>query len=651
MKRFLVWLIAVNSILIAFGQSRDTLVQQLAVAKEDSTKIELLNALSFSYAWSDADTSILYAQKAMDVAQKINFEKGIADAQLNMCAALTTLGNYSRALDNAFKSLVFFEKTHNGKIGFANQLIGDCYRDLGDYGNSLTYFNKTLKLAGKNTRRIAEVSGEIGSVYQRNNQPDSAILFLNKAYEILSNETFINVELGNSYAKKDNYDSAMHYYRIAIPLALQNHTEIDLIDIYSGIALVYKAKSNLDSAAWYAKKALAQKSGKTYPIGLFRAATILADLYDSQNKPDSAYKYLKTAISLKDSLFNREKTMAFQNLAFKEQEKQKEIEASKLQYQNRLKTYSLLGILFTILAIAVILFRNNRQRQKAFALLQKQKQQIDLQKAKVEYALEELKVTQTQLIQSEKMASLGELTAGIAHEIQNPLNFVNNFSEVSNELIEEIKSERSKPKNERDEQSENEIFEDIAQNLQKINHHGKRADAIVRGMLQHSRGSTGQKEPTDINTLLDECLRMSYHSLRAKDKSFNATIKSDFDHSIGNINVVSQDIGRVFLNIFNNAFYAVNEKMRSINGGYEPMVSVTTKKGGANISINIKDNGNGIPSSVMEKIFQPFFTTKPPGEGTGLGLSLSYDIIVKEHNGVIKANSTNGEGAEFIIML
>jgi len=630
----------------------DSLKYELTIAKEGTTKANLLNGLSFSYAWSDADTSIMYAQQAFDLSQKINFEQGIARAQLNMCAAFTTLGNYSRALENGFQALTLLEKLPNkSSIIFANQLIAGCYRELGDYNNSLIYFHKALKLAEKSPQETGMVSGLIGSVYQRNNQPDSAILFLKKGYEIFNKATFINVELGNSYAKKRTYDSAMYYYKIAIPLALQNHTEIDLIDIYSGIAIVYKAKGNLDSATWYAKKALSEKSGKTYPIGLLRAATMLADLYDSQNKPDSAFKYLKTSMSLKDSLFNREKTMAFQNLAFKEQEKQKEIEASKLKFKNRYKMYSLLGILFTVLAIAGILFRNNRHKQKAFALLQKQKQEIDIQKAKAEKTLDELKTTQAQLIQSEKMASLGELTAGIAHEIQNPLNFVNNFSEVNNELIDEMQSEI---KSGNTDEAIN-ISNDIKGNQDKIIFHGKRADAIVKGMLQHSRTSSSQKEPTDINALADEYLRLSYHGLRAKDKSFNATMQTDFDDSIGKINIIPQDIGRVLLNLYNNAFYAVTEKKKQQGEGYEPTVSVSTKSfktpsGGLGVLISVKDNGNGIPQKVVDKIFQPFFTTKPTGQGTGLGLSLSYDIV-KAHGGEIKVETKEGEGSEFIIHL
>ena len=278
---------------------------------------------------------------------------------------------------------------------------------------------------------------------------------------------------------------------------------------------------------------------------------------------------------------------------------------------------------------------------------------LHTEKRRAEDALSELQLTQKQLIQSEKMASLGELTAGIAHEIQNPLNFVNNFSEVSNELLDEMIEEVAKGNYE----EVKAIADDVKQNLEKINHHGKRADAIVKGMLQHSRSRSGQKEPTNINKLADEYLRLAYHGLRAKDKSFNATLKTDYDETlsadkagIGNINIIPQDIGRVILNLITNAFYAVDEKKRSGIENYEPTVSVSTKKINDNVFISVKDNGNGIPQKVLDKIFQPFFTTKPTGQGTGLGLSLAYDIV-KAHGGELKVETTEGEGCKFIITL
>jgi signal transduction histidine kinase len=274
---------------------------------------------------------------------------------------------------------------------------------------------------------------------------------------------------------------------------------------------------------------------------------------------------------------------------------------------------------------------------------------------KVNERTAELKASQAQLIHAEKMASLGELTAGIAHEIQNPLNFVNNFSEVSNELIDEMKEEFVKG----DKEEAFAIADDIKQNLEKINHHGKRADAIVKGMLQHSRTSSGQKEPTDINALCDEYLRLSYHGLRAKDKSFNADFKLELDPALPKVNVIASDIGRVILNLVNNGFYAVNEKANSDSAleGYKPEVIVSSKKTENGIQLSIKDNGNGIPEHIKEKIFQPFFTTKPTGSGTGLGLSLSYDIV-KAHGGELKVETKEGSslpageaGTEFTIEL
>jgi signal transduction histidine kinase/ligand-binding sensor domain-containing protein len=312
--------------------------------------------------------------------------------------------------------------------------------------------------------------------------------------------------------------------------------------------------------------------------------------------------------------------------------------------------------IYTLLFLAVIFAVYSYQKQRIIHRERQKRQLFELAQAKeIEKAYHELRATQAQLIQSEKMASLGELTAGIAHEIQNPLNFVNNFSEVNKELIDEaLQANETGNTNE-----VKELLSNLMDNEEKINHHGKRADAIVKNMLQHSRSSAGQKEPTDINALADEYLRLSYHGLRAKDKSLNATMQTDLDESIGNINIIPQDIGRVLLNLYNNAFYAVAEKQKSafakvtadkFAGGYEPVVFLGTKKKNDKVEIRVRDNGNGIPQKVLDKIFQPFFTTKPSGQGTGLGLSLSYDII-KAHGGEIKVETKEGEGTEFCIVL
>ncbi len=308
--------------------------------------------------------------------------------------------------------------------------------------------------------------------------------------------------------------------------------------------------------------------------------------------------------------------------------------------------------------------RTNKVKRTTGILLEETIEELEQKRAAIEEtntalntSLEDLKAAQAQLVQAEKMASLGELTAGIAHEIQNPLNFVNNFSEVSKELLEEMLEELQSG----DTEEVNAIANDVIQNLEKILHHGQRADGIVKGMLQHSRTNSGEKIQTDINVLVDEYLRLAYHGLRAKDKSFNANLDSNYDESIGKIKIIPQDIGRVMLNLINNAFYACNEKKKMVaehdSSDYHPTVSVTTKKIKQHIEISVQDNGNGIPKKILEKIFQPFFTTKPTGQGTGLGLSLTYDIV-KAHDGeiIVKSSENKGlhsqqTGTEFIIKI
>lgn len=287
------------------------------------------------------------------------------------------------------------------------------------------------------------------------------------------------------------------------------------------------------------------------------------------------------------------------------------------------------------------------ENQQLDAMVKERTKELERQKNNLEEALQNLKSTQNQLIQSEKLASLGELTAGIAHEIQNPLNFVNNFSEINGELLSELKEEISKGNHDEIEY----ILKDLADNEEKIAYHGKRADAIVKSMLQHSRRTEGAFEPTDINALADEYLRLAYHGLRAKDKSFNANFSTELAKDLPELNVKQQDIGRVILNLINNAFYAVNQRRLSGEADYKPEVQVITRNKPKWVEIEVKDNGIGIPDEVKGKIFQPFFTSKPAGQGTGLGLSLSYDIVTAGHNGKLSMKSKKGEGTSFIIQL
>jgi len=658
MKKIFI-LIAILLMLKNYAQNReiDGLKQKLSSSKEDTNKVWLLERLSENYSWSYADTATLYAQQGLLLAQKLHYNKGAAWCMTFLTAASTTYGNYAIALDYGYKALTIFKNLNdNSGIVNADIQLAFCYREQGDYGRALSYLYSGLQLAQANRFEndiIEPLGGIMASIYEKNNKLDSALFYAQKAYEHRSNWSGLFYILGTIHEKLGHHQLAIYFFKQTIILAEHGYYLKDIIDAYNGISNVYVHAGNQDSAIYYSNQAMNQQFGKTYPLGLLNTAASLADIYKLKNNTDSALKYLRLTISLKDSLFNQQKTREAENYFFNAQlQEQKESEQQQ-QLRNKIKLYALLGVLIVVFIIGFILYRSNLNQKRAYKLLQKQKEETDRQKQKVEITLQELTSTQAQLIQSEKMASLGELTAGIAHEIQNPLNFVNNFSDVNKELLTELKEEADKGNIE----EVKTIANNVKENEEKINHHGKRADAIVKGMLQHSKQTKGVKEPTDINALCDEYLRLSYHGMRAKDKSFNADFKTDFDESlsadeagIGKINIVPQDIARVLLNLFNNAFYETNEKKRTAAENYNPLVSVQTKKIDDKVEIAVSDNGNGIPQNIVDKIFQPFFTTKPTGQGTGLGLSLSYDII-KAHGGEIKVESKEGEGSKFLIRL
>lgn len=616
----------------SLGHYTDSLKRELIGAKEDTNKINLYSLLARRYQWDYPDSAIKYGIPGLELARELNFHQRDISIFFALSEALSSKGNFPKALQMAFASLQFATKSGDLKqMSEATLTIGNVYFYSGEYQKALEYYRRfrQIRLSLDPTAKAA-AAVLLGETFFNLNQLDSALYYLKMpfAYGMKGGPTHWAPRffyLGKAYLAMGQYDTALRYFREGIAVS---NEKLSLIEGHVGIAGVFK-RINPDSAIYYAKQALvlSQETGMAGKLSI--TSEMLANLFVSANKPDSAFKYFELGITARDSLYN----IARQNLSFNEQLNQQELVYEQQKAKNRIRTNSLFGALGTFILVLFFLWRNIRHKQKA--------------KNKIEKAYHELKTTQSQLIQSEKMASLGELTAGIAHEIQNPLNFVNNFSEVNDELLKELKTEADKGNLE----EVKAIANDIAFNSEKINHHGKRADAIVKGMLQHSRTSSGQKEPTDINALCDEYLRLAYHGLRAKDKTFNAKFETDFDPAIEKISVVPQDIGRVILNSINNAFYSVTEKRKQQPDGYEPTVTVRTRKKSGQIEISVKDNGTGIPPSVMEKIFQPFFTTKPTGKGTGLGLSLSYDIITNGHGGHMKAESKEGEFAEFIIQL
>jgi len=571
---------------------------------------------------------------------KQNDQVGIDYVRIFVNMNQNAIGEFTNSLKDLFEILARFKKRKDkyGEMWTLSQ-IANTFGTAKNFDTAVVYYKNVLgaALALNDTNRYVNSLNDIGYTYYQANNPDSGLVYAKLAVEISYEPYFAGFlpyalsTLGENYIAKKQYDSALVILRECLGYLVYDTLAIS--GISNDIAECFMEINKKDSVIYYTQQVISIANRNNLKPDLLRCYENLYRYFDKLKMMDSSNKYFRLATNIKDSLYSIEKLKLVQEITFNEQLKnQEEIQKQRAQ-QNRIKVYSLIFALALLLVIAIVLYRNNQQKQKA--------------KVKIEKAYSELKATQQQLIQSEKMASLGELTAGIAHEIQNPLNFVNNFSDVNTELVDEAAQEIDKGNID----EVKAILNYIKDNEQKINHHGKRADSIVKGMLQHSRTSSGQKELTDINALADEYLRLAYHGLRAKDKSFTAITKTEFDNSLGKINVVPQEIGRVILNLINNAFYAVDEKKKQNLNGYGPTVSVSTKKANGKVEIKVADNGNGIPQKVLDKIFQPFFTTKPTGQGTGLGLSLAYDIVTKGHGGELKVETKEREGSTFTIIL
>ena len=541
----------------------DSLKQALPATPNDTNKVETYFEVSYFYQWSQPDSALRYAIPGLELAKKLNFSSGEYDLILPITEAMSAKGNYSKALELRLHSIELAKQLKDPiKIANALALTGNVYAHSKDYDKALEYFYRAQKTNAVTLGGPKILNEFIGQAYFNLHKLDSALVYIQRAYELDIRDTNGHwsvpyKDLADIYGQQGNFSKAIKLYKQSYLISKNSEEFID----YNGLASVYYKTGQPDSAILYAKKVITQGTAVSITEPIIEASALLTKIYKSIHETDSAFKYQEILLATKDSLFSQDKVRQMQNVTFDEQMRQQESEQQRIDAQTKLRTYTLLAGFIIFMLIAFLLYRNNQTRKKANVLLQKQKKEIELQKEKVESALSNLKSTQAQLIQSEKMASLGELTAGIAHEIQNPLNFVNNFSEVNQEMVDELQAELKSGNV--DEAIA--ISNDIKENSEKILHHGKRAGAIVKSMLEHSRTSTGVKEPTDLNALCDEYLRLAYHGLRAKDKDFNADIKADFDNDIGNINVVPQDIGRVVLNLINNAFYAVNEKRKLIS--------------------------------------------------------------------------------------
>lgn len=699
----------------------DSLLKVIESTLDDSLKVRTYIELGQELLNSDINQSIHYLDDAILLALKINYKRGLADAYNFQGRALTNQGNFQDAIFTNRQSLKEYQDLKD-KAGEANILnnIGSIYYRMGNSSKALEYHFQSLKISQEidNKLRIGTSYNNIGTVYQQSESTlDDALDSYKKALGVFENIEYddgistVAMNIGEIYFLEFKYDSALHYHQVALEIC---DGTIDATFPLTQIGEIYGVLGKFDSAYNYHYRAIAisekiqakfeltqsligyaktlkYQGNLRQAISTLERARGLAFEIDAKNELKDAYEGLselfalvgdfKTAYeneisakSVKEEIAKSSTDEMIRQLQFEFELSQKEAEIELLQKDTELKNAAVSNqrvVIFATLAglvmfvfISISLFRNNLSKRKANRLLQAQKEEIHAQREKVELALNQLKSTQAQLIHSEKMASLGELTAGIAHEIKNPLNFVNNFSEVSYDMILEIQELRSKQdalskstakEKSEDDKLEDELLRDIRINLEKVTHHGQRADAIVQGMLEHSKIRKGEKEATDLNALAKDFLNLTFQSFKAKNKDSEIKLITNFDPTLPKIEIVKQDIGRVLLNIINNAFYVLNTKASKdleLKDGYLPTVTLSTcqAQDGKAVEIRISDNGPGIPDAIKDKIFQPFFTTKPTGEGTGLGLSLSYDII-KANGGEIKVISEEGKGTTFIIEL
>jgi len=599
-----------------YGDALEYLVESLKICTEinDSTcMVEALLAIGFTYMYVEKwEEALKVQQQALGIYEKMNDSLGIARIYNDMGVTNISSGNLKEALEQHKAALAIRINSTDYYYTYASySYIGEIYEILNDYSEAIKVYE-----AGK---KYAKLSGmKISVIY-----------------------SYLNA--GSAYFKSGDQTKALEQYKIALELSTEFEEGSSEAIASLNIAKIYQRNNQPREALKWLQKAekAAPKSNLTFLESIYQN---IAESYFKMADHKNAYINLMKYCEVKDSLAESENLeklttlvnrLEFENkkkLQDESHKKMMELKQSEVNRQKIVRNFSLFGA-FVILVLAIIYFIRFIEKAKL--------------NTKLNTTLDNLKAAQSQLVHAEKMATLGELTAGVAHEIQNPLNFIKNFSEVNADLIKELKEELDNG----DIKEIKGLLDDITMNEEKITEHSNRADSIVKGMLQHSRTTSGEKEATNINALADEYLRLAYHGLRAKDKSFNADFKTDFDSSITKIKIIPQDIGRVILNLVNNAFHAVAEKQKQQPENYKPMITITTKNKDGVIMISLGDNGNGIPDNIKEKIFQPFFTTKSAGEGTGLGLSLSYDIITKGHGGTMEVETKDGEGTIVTVFL
>lgn len=671
------WLFLLSALPV-WAQSPETAAIKKALARTttDTSRVLLLADLSATYRYSHFDSVLHYAREGLQLAQSIGYSKGEGRCLSRIGIILSERGNLPQALRTNLDALRLAEKSHDleGTARILNQ-TGLLYQALDDFRPALQYYFQSRAIYEKKhtadySQRISVLTN-IGSTYVGTGQLDSAAHFLQQAYALTLQSQkrgyscwgnplpYVLREIGLLEAAQKHPDKALSFYRRSAQAAIPENDLRSRSRAYQYIAELYAEQQQVDSSVYYARKALVVGQALPFVIGIVRNSGLLSKAFQARQQTDSALKYMRIMVTAEDSLYNPQRIKRLDAIGFAEQRRLRQLEAERTQFEARTRLYALMAGLGVLILIVMLLWRSNYLQRQANSRLQKlhaqvtrQKEELTTQRDLLANMLQELKTTQNQLVLREKMASLGELMAGVAHEIQQPAKTIKDLAGVSVGLCQEMRVELPEGIYITAEQEMlDEMLLNLSQYQNKIAEHSQRVESIVRVMLEYSNNTSGPRQLTEINTLAHDYLRLSYHDLRAKNREFDAELLAQLDPAVGSVEVVRHDLGRALICLFSNALYAVQERMRQEQDGYAPQVQLSTRRTGSEVEIKVWDNGLGIPVAARANIFEEFFTTKPIGEGTGLGLSFCHDVITRGHGGTLRVETQEGEFTEFIITL
>jgi two-component system NtrC family sensor kinase len=661
----------------ARAQSPQTkaLRQALAAATSDTARVLLLADLSATYRYSHFDSVQQYARQGLHLAQRMEYAKGQGRCLSRIGILLSERGNLPQALRVDLQALRLNEASHDAE-GTARTLnqTGLLYYALEDYRPSLRYYFRARQLYEqahvKDTSQLISVLTNIGASYEGLHQLDSAALFLNQAWQLTRRSRSVHEscwgnpapyvlrELGLLQLALGHPDAALTYYRRSAQAAGPENDLRSACRAYQYMADLYQARQQPDSSVYYARKALRLGQSLPFIMGVVRTSALLTDIFRSRQEPDSTLKYMSIMLTAQDSLYNPQRIKQLDAIGFAEQQRLRQLEEEQASYVAKGRTAALLVGVSGLLIMLTLMWRHNRQQKRANQRLltlngrvTQQASELKVQRDRLVRTLKELKITQGQLMLREKMASLGELMAGVAYEIQQPVNSVRKFAAISMELCQELRGELRKARVPAYEQEiMDEMLQNLGQNQEKILNYSQRTESIVRGMQEYSQDGSSPRQPTNLNLLAEEYLRLTYHDLRAKHHLFSCALLLYPDPAVGWVEVVRQELGRALLGIFTTALYAVYQQQTSADEEYVPQVSLTTARTAQGVEIRFRDNGVGFSEEAQKSLFQRFPTGETPNDNS-LGLALSHDLVTRRLQGTLTVSRQENEYTEYYILL